>query len=97
MPDTLSLKELDIRIRTLENSNASGVTEIKGIRESLERLEGMVSTLMTKIEANYVTKDQLALFTKDQKYGKIVGGLIGALITIVILGVVGFFLPEIKS
>lgn len=97
MSDTPSCRDLDVRMRTLENNHTAIVGEIKGVRESLERLENMFKEIITKIEANYVTKDQLALFTKDQKYSKVVSGLTGALLTFVILGIVGIFLPEIAS
>lgn len=92
-----NLNNLYKKVNALEVAHASIITEVKGIKESLERLEIMLKEIIGRIEVNYVTKDQLALFTQDQKYGKWIAGLVGAVVTFIILGMIGIFLPGITS
>jgi len=54
-----------------------------------EKLKNNIVETLT-LKENMVTKKDLMIIIKDGKYQKLWGGLIGAIITFIILGIIGF-------
>jgi len=54
-----------------------------------EKLKNNTTEILA-LKENMVTKKDLMIIIKDGKYQKLWGGLIGAIITFIILGIIGF-------
>lgn len=101
-----TLETYDSRLRILEVKNGATEEMSKTIFRVIDELKGSVKnievaiqngfvSIETKVAQHYVTKDQLALFEKDGKYKQVVGGLIGSVITFIVLTGLGLLLAKL--
>ena len=100
------LDDHDDRIRGLEVKNAGSAeivntifNTITELKETVKNIEPVIKTGLESIEnrvaQHYVTKDQLALFEKDGKYKQVVGGLMGSVITFLVLTGLGLLIAKL--
>lgn len=103
-----TIADHDDRLRVIEVKNGANEEMVKTVfrvidelKESVKNIELSIQngfkSIEEKVAQHYVTKDQLALFEKDGKYKQVVGGLIGSIITFIVLTGLGLLIAKLGS
>ena len=80
------------RIRALENDRAANQERHIAVLGAIDGIKTTIEKAIDEIKKNFVTKEALEVLVKDGKYRTLWGGLIGAMITTVVVSILAFFL-----
>ena len=89
MPETETHKELYARVSALESAKAVTDERFNQVMRALEDIKKVIENALVDIKAGYVTKDELKAVIADGKYKKLWGGIVGAIVTFVVLALLG--------